>query len=151
MNGHAINVASWNVHGQNDPDRRAMVFETISDSTCHIVCLQETKLELVDSFIAASIGGMCFQGFAQRPAVGTRGGIIILCDQEVVDLSDIDVRPYSFSAIVTSKQDNDTFKITVVYGPMAYNLKDDFFGELVAQKPPTGTKWLALGDFNQIY
>ena len=69
----------------------------------------------------------------------------------MVDLSDINVRTYSLSAKVTSKRDDDTFKITVVYGPTTYNLKDAFFNELVALNPPAGTKWLALGDFNQIY
>jgi hypothetical protein len=33
---------------------------------------------------------------------------------------------------------------------MASNRKDDFFAELVSQKPPSGVQWLALGDFNQI-
>jgi hypothetical protein len=42
------------------------------------------------------------------------------------------------------------FKITTVYGPTASNRKDDFFAELVAQKPPAGVSWLVLGDFNQI-
>jgi hypothetical protein len=60
----AINIASWNVRGLNDPDRRTTVLETISDTSCHIVFLQETKLANVDPFIAASIGGLRFQGFA---------------------------------------------------------------------------------------
>jgi hypothetical protein len=38
--------------------------------------------------------------------------------------------------------------ITMVYGPIASNQKDDFFAELVAQKPSAGVRWLALGDFN---
>jgi hypothetical protein len=42
------------------------------------------------------------------------------------------------------------FKITTVYGPMASAQKDDFFAELVAQKPPLEVGWLVLGDFNQI-
>ncbi|XP_071683655.1 uncharacterized protein [Lolium perenne] len=33
---------------------------------------------------------------------------------------------------------------------MASNRKDDFFAELISQKPAQGISWLALGDFNQI-
>ncbi|XP_073362469.1 uncharacterized protein [Aegilops tauschii subsp. strangulata] len=43
------------------------------------------------------------------------------------------------------------FKITTVYGPTDSSCKDVFFAELIDQKPPSGVKWLALGDFNQIY
>jgi hypothetical protein len=42
------------------------------------------------------------------------------------------------------------FMITTVYGPTAHNRKDAFFAELVALKPPSGVRWLVLGDFNQI-
>jgi hypothetical protein len=43
------------------------------------------------------------------------------------------------------------FKITAVYGPTASNRTDDFFAELITHKPPSGVRWLALGDFNQIW
>jgi exonuclease III len=151
MSDYAINIVCWNVRGLNDPDRRSTVLETISNTSCHIVCLQETKLALVDSFIAASIGGQRFQGFAQRPAIGTRGGILILWNKDAVDLSDFDIRTFSISALVRSKCGDDAFKLTGVYGPTDYSLKIEFFRELLDLKPALGTKWLALGDFNQIH
>jgi exonuclease III len=98
----AINILCWNERGLNDPNRRTTVSETIADTSCHIVCLQETKLELVDQLIAASIGGTRFKGFAQRPAISTRGGILILWDKEAVELSNIDARTFSLSALAKS-------------------------------------------------
>ena len=95
-----------------------MVLETLSDNSCHIVCLQETKLQLVDPFLAASIAGHRLRGFAQRPALGTKGGILILWDQDVVDLSNIEIRPFSLSATVTSKRGQtswvEMFPVTMV-------------------------------------
>jgi hypothetical protein len=53
--------------------------------------------------------------------------------------------------LVRPKCGNETFKLTRVYGPTDYSLKIDFFRELLDLKPALGTKWLALGDFNQIH
>jgi hypothetical protein len=79
------------VRGLNDQDRKDTVHETIAASSCHIVCLQETKLESVSAFDAAYIGGHKLRGFAERPAIGTRGGILLLWDESVVQMSNIQV------------------------------------------------------------
>jgi hypothetical protein len=55
---------------------------------------------MVDSFIAESIGGQRFQGFSQRSAIETRGGILILGNKHVVELSDVDARTFSLSTLV---------------------------------------------------
>jgi hypothetical protein len=52
-----VNTLGWNVRGLNDQDRKDTVHETIAASSCHIVCLQETKLESVSLFDACYIGG----------------------------------------------------------------------------------------------
>lgn len=43
------------------------------------------------------------------------------------------------------------FTMTIVYGPIDYSKKDEFFAELCVVWPIPGSRWLALGDFNQIY
>jgi hypothetical protein len=42
----------------------------------------------------------------------------------------------------------DHLKLTSIYGPTASVHKDDFFEELIAQKPANNEKWLELGEFN---
>jgi exonuclease III len=73
-----LNILGWNVRGLNDLDRRDTVHETIASSSCQLVCLQETKLAAVTSLEAAYIGGYRLKNFAERPANGTRGGILLL-------------------------------------------------------------------------
>jgi exonuclease III len=107
---------------------------------------------MISSFHASYIGGYRLKSLAVHPAVGTRGGILLLWDDRVVELSNIEPTEYCLSAsvhIINSSGEGD-FKITTVYGPTAYNQKDDFFAELISHKPQNGEKWLALGDFNQI-
>jgi hypothetical protein len=51
-----INILGWNVRGLNDQDRKDTVHGTIANSSCHIACLQETKLQAVSPFDAIYIG-----------------------------------------------------------------------------------------------
>jgi exonuclease III len=147
-----INTLGWNVRGLNDQDRKDTVHETIAATSCHVVCLQETKLESVSAFDASYIGGYRLRGFVERPATRSRGGILLLWDENLVQMSNIEATEFCLSAdvhIINSLGDRD-FKITMVYGPTASSRKDDFFAELVAQKPPLGVRWLVLGNFKQI-
>ena len=101
MTEHNLTILNWNVRGLNCPNRRSIVHETIAATPCHIDCLQESKMENVDSFTAAHIGGQRLKSFAQRPADGTRGGILLLWDEDVVQLSNVHFGIYYLSALVT--------------------------------------------------
>ncbi|XP_044389289.1 uncharacterized protein [Triticum aestivum] len=146
-----LSILCWNVRGLNCPDRRATIHETITATPCHIVCLQETKLQNVDPFIASFLGGHRLKSFAQRPSVGTRGGILLLWDEHFVKIQDVNIGAFFLSAKVSLSSSGESFKLTTVYGPTRSNLKDGFFQELVSEKPHPGEKWLVNGDFNQIY
>jgi exonuclease III len=146
-----VNILSWNVRGLNDVDRQATVNEIISASSCQLVCLQETKLDTVDQFMASVLGGYRLKSFAQRPAIGTRGGILLLWDEAIVQVSDVVITEFCLSAKILNKLTGVSFKLTTVDGPTAYARKDDLFAKLLAQKPLAGEKWIAIGDFNQIY
>jgi exonuclease III len=73
-----INFLGWNVRGLNDQDRKDTVHEVVAASICHIVCLQETKLGSISAFDAAYIGRNRLKSYAERPATGTRGAIVLL-------------------------------------------------------------------------
>ena len=146
-----FSIFNWNPRGLNDVKRRDVVCDLVQSPPSHLVCLQETKLQNVDDFTAAHLGGHRLKNFAQRPAIGTRGGILLLWDENEVQVSDIVTATYSISATVCIVGSDISFKLTTVYGPTRSNLKADFYNELVASKPTPGTLWLLTGDFNQIY
>lgn len=149
----SLAILCWNVCGLNCPDRRVTVHETIAASSCHLVCLQESKLQVIDPFTAAYLGGQRLKNFAYKPADGTKGGILLLWDEAVVDISNVQLGSYFLSAFVAinNSSDSKSFKLTTVYGPTRSIHKDAFFLEPSSQKPLPGTKWLVNGDFNQIY
>jgi hypothetical protein len=107
-------------------------------------------MEAIDQYTAAQLGGFRLRQFVQRPTIGTRGGILLLWDDAVVQATDVSIG-VSLSATIKIINSDVSYKLTTVYGPTRGNLKDAFFAELVATKPCPGTRWLVIGDFNQIY
>ena len=108
----------------------------------------------IDARLVNSLGGGCLRSFQFKPAtgpLGTRGGILILWNEDFVDIKDFVQRTYSLSATVSLKECQTTFLITVVYGPTRESAKQTFLRELRGIKPSDNSKWLVLGDFHIIY
>uniref|UniRef100_A0A452ZPN2 Endonuclease/exonuclease/phosphatase domain-containing protein n=1 Tax=Aegilops tauschii subsp. strangulata TaxID=200361 RepID=A0A452ZPN2_AEGTS len=64
---HTPEIICWNVRGLNNPAKRKVVREFLSSLKVNLVCLQETKLELVDQFMVMQCLGPSFDGFAYLP------------------------------------------------------------------------------------
>ena len=147
MLGENINFLCWNVRGLNCVNRRSTVHETIAATTCHVACLQETKLDHMDQFIASYLGGNRLRSFAHRPATGTRGGILMLWDDNAVQISDVVSTVHCLSAMVLIRATGNMFKITTVYGPTEPSCKDAFFAELLAPKASARDQMAHVGRF----
>ena len=83
-------VLSWNVRGLNARARRDAVRTLIDDVSPSIVCLQETKLDVITDTMVLSMLGIAFSEFAYLPASETRGGILIAGRQPDVTISEDD-------------------------------------------------------------
>jgi hypothetical protein len=123
----------------------------ISTTTCHLACLQETKLSMVDRSIVTTLGGPKLNNFSFKPVEGnsgTRGGILLLWDSDLLELSNFTIREFHISANVSLKDRHASFYLAVVYGPSCRGRKPDFLREMSAHRPPPPSPWLVLGDFN---
>jgi hypothetical protein len=70
-------VLSWNPRGLNELAKRDSVREVVDSLHVNIVCLQETKMAVMDRFIVNQCLGPSFDGFDYLPALGTREGILL--------------------------------------------------------------------------
>lgn len=111
-----LSVLCWNVRGLNDRARRTVVRSMVYQCKCSILCLQESKLDSFSDEDRTDIGGSLLQGAVSMPALGTRGGMIILWDKSQYTLSDVAIREFSISALV-KPLDGCPWTITSVYGP----------------------------------
>jgi exonuclease III len=130
------------------------VQQTLASSSRHIACLQETKLRLVDDRLVQHLGGFRLNNFACLAALGpsgTRGGILLLWNDNYIDAQQICIRTYSVTAFITIKESGLSFLLTSVYGQTRANEKSNFLAEIHNIKPTSTVQWLLLGDFNLIY
>lgn len=107
--------------------------ETLQMARPHIACLQETKMRDIDARLAASLGGGLLRSFHYKPAtgpLGTRGGILILWNDDVVDLTNFMLGTYTLTAEVFIKACETSFLLTMVYGPTRDSAKRAFLQEL---------------------
>ncbi|XBI01463.1 hypothetical protein VPH35_130233 [Triticum aestivum] len=78
MSEHNCTVFNWNVRGLNNPAWRLIVRDLVCQNRASIVCLQETKLAVVDrAVILETLGPLFAYSFCFLPAAGIRGGIIL--------------------------------------------------------------------------
>jgi exonuclease III len=104
MANENLSIVCWNVRGLNAEARRSTVRETLSTTPCHIACLQETKLHLLEVRVAEFLGGPRLASFSFLLAAGPsgkRGGILLLWNDTLVDAEHIHVGTFSISAEVT--------------------------------------------------
>jgi len=109
----------------------------IQQASPSIICIQETKLDSMDRFLAMEF----------LEADSTRGGILVAWNQDLVHAE----APSRQRFTLTLKLSNSSFLLTLVYGPTDDSLKPMFLEELIDCQTTAGTAWLCLGNFNLIY
>jgi len=71
-------VLSWNVRGINSDKKWDAVRDRFVESSCDIICLQETKKDSFDKHFVNKICPSDFYAFDYISAIGASGGSIII-------------------------------------------------------------------------
>lgn len=146
-------LLSWNVRGLNARARRDNVCTLVDDIKPTIVCLQETKLDVIPRYLVLSMLGMAFDQFAYLPASNTHGGVLIAGRVPDVSFSNVLVGCYSITVSVANSSSGDedgSWWLTAVYGPQDEVEKVLFLEELEAIRDECLGPWALTGDFNLI-
>ena len=78
MNNRVWNILCWNIRGFNSADKWDAVRNKIEESACSIVCIQETKKELVDLPFIRNFAPKRFDQFDFIPSFGASGGLLVI-------------------------------------------------------------------------
>jgi exonuclease III len=67
-------ILVWNVRGLNSSVRQDSVRELVNSLRVEVVCLQETKMQIISDRFILSMLGTDFNDFIYLPFVGAAGG-----------------------------------------------------------------------------
>ncbi|XP_028099816.1 uncharacterized protein LOC114299300 [Camellia sinensis] len=86
-----LKVLSWNVRGLYEKDKRLAVRSLLRNVRADVICLQETKMEVLGGDVVREIWGGRFVEWSYLPTVGTAGGVLLCWDNSVVVKKDEEV------------------------------------------------------------
>jgi len=76
----------YNVRGLGGFEKRGEVQRLVSKKKPYVLCIQESKLGVVDDMIVSSIWGTSLYGFSFQPSVGASGGLLTVWDRNLIDV-----------------------------------------------------------------
>ena len=81
-----MKIISWNVRGLGSFEKRREVCHLVREKNLFIICVQETKLFVIDVNLCTSIWGGDLVDFSFQPSVGASGGIVTMWDTREVEV-----------------------------------------------------------------
>ncbi|EEE60512.1 hypothetical protein OsJ_13829 [Oryza sativa Japonica Group] len=131
------------------PSSLKTIAELVEKGGCKTIRLKAAKKKV--AVAPLSLGQNFVRQCVALPADGTKGGLLLACNENFFSPSDVILGQYSLSATVTMREEGLQWSITVVYGPQLEADKVVFLSEIESLQPSMKSEWLIIGDFNLIY
>ena len=145
-----IKILCWNVRGANDCSRRKIIKAVVRSQKVDLLCIQETKINLMSEWVVRSIGVGRFLDWRAVDASGTAGGILVCWDKRLLELLDWEEGQFTISCRFRKVEDGVVWVFTGVYGPFTKNERDCMWDEIGAIRGLWEEPWCVGGDFNVI-
>jgi len=81
-----MRLVSWNVRGLGGLEKRKEVKDLVKEKLPFVLCLQETKLQLIDVFLCTSLWGNSNHDYSYSPSVGASGDLLTAWDTSEVEV-----------------------------------------------------------------
>jgi exonuclease III len=141
------NILSWNVRGLNCPNKRLMVRNLLRQWRVDIVCLQETKLDLISRKIINSLWGCSYVDYCYVASSGASGGILLMWDKRVVSSLEREVGVYLAACRFKNVVDGYEWAFAGVYGPNGNSDRRGLWDELAGLLSCWVLPWCIGGGF----
>jgi exonuclease III len=144
----SVQILSWNVRGLHDPGKRLRIKHMLKIWRPDIICLQETKLELISTAIVRSLWRCHHVDWMFLGSNGASGGILLMWDKRLVEKIEDAVGIYSVSCKFRNVADQKVWMYSGVYGPNVDRERSIIWDELAGIRSWWGVPWCVGGDFN---
>jgi len=104
------------VRGINERDKKVLLKSFLRDWKCDLLCLQETKMEVVSLSNVLALWGNDSVDFATLNAVGLSGGVLVMWDKSVYRLVYSFCGDFSITCILQTIESGFAWAFTGVYG-----------------------------------
>lgn len=141
------------MHGLNARTRWDTVRTLVDNIRTAIVCLQETKLDVIPQTLLSLMLGIAFLEYAYLPVSETHGGILIVGCQPDVNFSNVLIGCYVIMVSVQLPNVGEAMTkwwLTSMYGPQEDAYKLLFLKDLEAIRDACPGPSALTGDFNII-
>lgn len=101
-----LKILSWNVRGINELDKRLRIKGLIREWKVDLVCLMETKMEVITSEVFRSLWGCHHVDWCYMGASGASSRILIMWDRRVVEKADECMGRYTLAVSLRNAEDN---------------------------------------------
>jgi len=116
-----------------------------------ILCIQETKLQICDDFVSASVWGASPHLYSFRPSVGASGGLLTVWDSNEVEVWDSTSGNYFLMTHGNFVKTNEKFFLLNIYAPCNQPARQPLWNSLSARLALLGDKKVCIcGDFNAV-
>jgi exonuclease III len=139
-------IVLWNVRGLNELEKRTKIRGLLREWKADIVCLQETKMEVISREVVHSVWGCVHVDWVNLGSRGTSGGILLMWDRRVVEKIEEYVRQYVVAYVFRSVTANFNWGFAGVYGPNHDGERRGLWDELVGLRNIWEMPW-CMGGF----
>ncbi|XP_045791512.1 uncharacterized protein LOC123886222 [Trifolium pratense] len=146
-----MKIISWNVRGLGGPKKRKEVRKMVGELKPFILCIQETKLQICDTFLSSTLWGNSSHCFSYRPSVGASGGLLTVWDSSEVEVWSTESREHVLWCHGRFSKTGEEFYVANVYAPCEDGAKQELWDLLsVRLHLLAGKKVCVCRDFNAV-
>ena len=109
-----LKIISWNVRGLNERDKRLRVSNMVRRWGPDVICLQETKMELIIGAVIRSLWRGQHVDWSYLGSCGASGGVLLMLDTQVVNKVEEVVGRFLVSCRFTSVSDQFVWAFMVL-------------------------------------
>jgi len=136
------------MRGLNEPEKRTKIRRLLREWNANIVCLQETKMEVISREVVCSVWGCIRMVWVYLGSRGASGGILLMWDRRVVEKIEECVGRYVVACAFRSVIANFIGRLRVVYGHNDDDERRGLWDELVGLMNIWEMPRRIRGDFN---